>query len=87
MVLLRLKKVPKSCNDCAISCGLKYHQVIDDKRHKLCPIVTDHGRIIDADKFLEKCLSYAVTDADRDFCRRLTSALDKAEIIIDERHE
>lgn len=87
MVLLELKKIPESCDVCAIHCALKDWNDRGKKRHKLCPIVTEHGRIIDADKFLDACRSYAITDNDRNFCEKLEYALNKSDVIIPRRCE
>lgn len=87
MVLLELKKIPESCDVCAIHCALKDWNDRGEKRHSLCPIVSKHGRIIDADEFLERCMSYAITDNDRKFCQQLEYALSKADVIIPGRNE
>lgn len=87
MVLLGLKKIPGSCDVCAINCALKDWSDRGEKRHSLCPIVSKHGRIIDADEFLERCMSYAITDDDRKFCQQLEYALNKMDVIIPRRNE
>ena len=44
--------------------------------------VPPHGRLIDADDFLELCSAYAVTPSDDEFCKRLEYALTRAATII-----
>lgn len=54
------------------------------KRPGNCPLipVPPHGRLIDADAFLQLCFDYAMTPDDMELCERLEYALTKAHTII-----
>lgn len=41
-----------------------------------------HGRLVDADAFLELCTDYAVTPSDDEFCKHLEYALTKVPTVI-----
>lgn len=67
-------------------CGVLNKEAKHDLVTKLCDcplvLVPPHGRLIDADVFLELCNAYAVTLSHDEFCKRLEYALTRAATVI-----
>lgn len=85
---------PKNCTGCDLNDGIycsvikgdsyvKDMCVMGELRHD-CPVlfVPPHGKLIDADAFLQKLYDYAITPEEIEFCKKVGYALSKERVVI-----